>query len=78
MLISAYPTRLGAIYAYRRSVVAIIAARNYGMPADPGRSTRVPRKGKLFESADEAVADIKSGDILLCGGLSPPGADRIY
>jgi len=29
----------------------------------------VPNKRKVWESADEAVKDVKSGDVLLCGGM---------
>lgn len=31
-------------------------------------STPLPNKSKVWESVDEAVKDVKSGDTLLCGG----------
>lgn len=36
--------------------------RKYSLPAEP------PKKSKVWDSVDEAVKDIKSGDVLLCGG----------
>lgn len=35
--------------------------------------SHTPKKSKVWESADEAVKDIKSGDILLCGGFGAAG-----
>ncbi|TFK27426.1 succinyl-CoA:3-ketoacid-coenzyme A transferase [Coprinopsis marcescibilis] len=35
--------------------------------------TNTPRKSKVWDSAEEAVADIKSGDVLLCGGFGAAG-----
>ena len=48
-----------------------------GLPCGVGRSAYstaapeevVPRKKKVWESVDEAVADVKSGDIVLSGGM---------
>lgn len=40
--------------------------RYYGTPVN----LPVPNKKKVWDSADEAVKDVKSGDILLCGGTS--------
>lgn len=28
-----------------------------------------PRQSKVWSSAEEAVKDVKSGDVLLCGGM---------
>ncbi|KAG6898246.1 hypothetical protein C0992_002260 [Termitomyces sp. T32_za158] len=39
--------------------------RKYGTPTE----TAAPRKSKLWKSADEAIKDVKSGDVLLCGGV---------
>ncbi|RDB24177.1 Succinyl-CoA:3-ketoacid coenzyme A transferase 1, mitochondrial [Hypsizygus marmoreus] len=36
-------------------------------------SASVPNKSKLWESAEEAVEDIKSGDVLMCGGFGLTG-----
>ncbi|KAF7322611.1 Succinyl-CoA:3-ketoacid-coenzyme A transferase [Mycena chlorophos] len=43
--------------------------RNYAsqLPSEP------PTKSKVWASADEAVKDVKSGDILLCGGFGAAG-----
>jgi 3-oxoacid CoA-transferase len=39
-------------------------ARCYSVAAD----APVPKSTKVWESVDEAVKDVKSGDTLLCGG----------
>ncbi|KAH9043154.1 3-oxoacid CoA-transferase [Lactarius pseudohatsudake] len=39
--------------------------RAYSVPANP----QVPRKKKVWNSADEAVSAVKSGDVLLSGGF---------
>lgn len=49
-----YPARLSL--ALRLSTVRCYSA------------SPVPRKTKVWDSVDEAVKDVKSGDILLCGG----------
>lgn len=36
-------------------------------------STPLPNKSKVWESVDEAVKDVKSGDTLLCGGFGLAG-----
>ncbi|KAH8834005.1 succinyl-CoA:3-ketoacid-coenzyme A transferase [Flagelloscypha sp. PMI_526] len=36
-------------------------------------SEQVPSSGKVYESVDAAVKDVKSGDILLCGGFGLGG-----
>lgn len=41
-----------------------LRARWYSTPTE----TPLPNKSKVWESVDEAVKDVKSGDILLCGG----------
>ena len=40
--------------------------RGLSTPAD----LPIPNKSKVWDSADEAVKDIKSGSVLLCGGES--------
>ncbi|KAJ7739680.1 hypothetical protein DFH07DRAFT_965663 [Mycena maculata] len=45
----------------------IPSVRKYSMPAEP------PKKSKVWESVDEAVKDVKSGDVLLCGGFGAAG-----
>ncbi|KAH7927092.1 3-oxoacid CoA-transferase [Leucogyrophana mollusca] len=46
-----------------------ITIRQYSTPTD----LPVPNKKKVWESADEAVKDVKSGDVLLCGGFGLAG-----
>ncbi|KAJ7491296.1 hypothetical protein FB451DRAFT_637772 [Mycena latifolia] len=51
--------------ALRLAVFASLS-RKYSLPAEP------PKKSKVW-AVDEAVADIKSGDVLLCGGFGAAG-----
>jgi len=44
----------------------IVRVRTYSTPTD----LPVPDKKKVWSSADEAVKDIKSGDVLLSAGMS--------
>jgi 3-oxoacid CoA-transferase len=46
--------------------LTIINARYYGMQADA--QIPIPKRKKVWDSVDEAVRDVKSGDVLLCGG----------
>ncbi|KAJ7273153.1 hypothetical protein C8J57DRAFT_1316931 [Mycena rebaudengoi] len=48
-------------------ISTLSAVRKYSAPAEP------PKKSKLWASADEAVKDVKSGDVLLCGGFGAAG-----
>ena len=48
--------------AARTSVFA--TSRKYSIPTD----APIRDKSKLWRSADEAVKDVKSRDVLLCGG----------
>ncbi|KAJ6606469.1 hypothetical protein DFH09DRAFT_1017488 [Mycena vulgaris] len=52
--------------ALRLTVFASLA-RKYSLPTEP------PKKSKVWKSVDEAVGDIKSGDVLLCGGFGAAG-----
>lgn len=45
-----------------RLAVFTSVTRKYSLPAEP------PKKSKVWDSVDEAVKDIKSGDVLLCAG----------
>ena len=42
------------------------SSRLFSTPTD----IPIPNKSKVWDSADEAVKDIKSGAVLLCGGKS--------
>jgi hypothetical protein len=55
---------LPSISALRTAVAASRGVRAYTVVADAA----VPKKKKVWESADEAVADIKSGSMILSGG----------
>lgn len=46
----------------------IHAVRSYAVVADAA----LPKRTKVWDSIDEAVKDVKSGDILLSGGMSRP------
>ncbi|KAF8914046.1 hypothetical protein CPB84DRAFT_1669811 [Gymnopilus junonius] len=50
--------------AYHRRI-----SRGFSTPAD----LNIPNKSKVWGSADEAVKDIKSGSVLLCGGFGLAG-----
>ncbi|KAJ6547036.1 succinyl-CoA:3-ketoacid-coenzyme A transferase [Mycena capillaripes] len=50
-----------------RLAVFLSANRKYSLPSEP------PRKSKVWDSVDKAVGDIKSGDVLLCGGFGAAG-----
>ncbi|KAJ3512907.1 hypothetical protein NMY22_g15198 [Coprinellus aureogranulatus] len=55
---------------YLRGVTATrFSVRFYSIAVD----SHTPKKSKVWASADEAVKDIKSGDILLCGGFGAAG-----
>lgn len=45
-------------------VVHFVRVRAYTVPADP----HIPKKTKVWDSVDEAVGTVKSGDVLLSGG----------
>lgn len=54
-------------HRHARITVAVFRlgpVRKYSVPVD----IPVPRKSKIWDSVDEAVKDVKSGDVLLCGG----------
>jgi hypothetical protein len=57
------------LLAYRSSRPAlrltVSVTRKYSavLPSEP------PKKSKVWDSVDEAVGDINSGDVLLCGGV---------
>lgn len=58
-----YRTRLANGVTLRVSAFTPVV-RKYSTPTD----LPVPKKTKVWESVDEAVKDVKSGDVLLCGG----------
>jgi 3-oxoacid CoA-transferase len=63
LLAHLYRARLPTPGATLRISAFAASSRNYSVPI-------VTPKSKLWNSAEEAVKDVKSGDILLCGGLS--------
>mgnify|MGYP002402594563 FL=1 len=50
--------------AHLRGVPSRLTVRLYSIALDKSN----PKTSKVWASADEAVRDVKSGDILLCGG----------
>ncbi|KAI0065421.1 3-oxoacid CoA-transferase [Artomyces pyxidatus] len=52
-----------------RARVALVVLRAYSVSTD----LPVPKKKKVWDSADEAVKDVKSGDTLLSGGFGLSG-----
>ncbi|GLB35453.1 putative key enzyme for ketone body catabolism [Lyophyllum shimeji] len=68
MFAQVYRTRLASGATLRISAF-VSTSRKYSTHVD----IPVPKKSKLWDSADEAVQDIKSGDVLLCGGFGAAG-----
>lgn len=52
-----------------RAATVFLRARWYSTPTE----VPLPNKSKVWASADEAVKDVKSGDVLLCGGFGLAG-----
>ncbi|KAJ6488563.1 succinyl-CoA:3-ketoacid-coenzyme A transferase [Mycena vitilis] len=50
-----------------RLAVSLSVTRRYSLPSEP------PKKSKVWDSVDEAIGDIKSGDVLLCAGFGAAG-----
>ena len=61
-LVQARPALVLLALPSARSVPA--KQRHYSIPAD----TLIPKKSKVWNSADEAIKDVKSGSVLFCGG----------
>ncbi|KAJ7090304.1 hypothetical protein B0H15DRAFT_922457 [Mycena belliarum] len=53
--------------AWRLTVFASLKRKYSQLPSEP------PKKSKVWGSIDEAVGDIKSGDVLLCAGFGAAG-----
>jgi len=68
MFAQVYRARLASGATLRISTF-VSTSRYYSTPTD----IPVPNKSKLWDSADEAVKDVKSGDMLLCGGFGAAG-----
>ncbi|KAG5651094.1 hypothetical protein H0H81_009870 [Sphagnurus paluster] len=67
MLVQVYRARLSSGATLRISAF-VSTSRNYSTPIETP-----PQKSKLWDSVDDAVKDIKSGDVLLCGGFGLAG-----
>ena len=59
-----YRARLANASRSLTVTVSTTTSRKYSIPTDSPKS-------KLWRCVDEAVKDIKSGDVLMCGGPSP-------
>ncbi|RDB24178.1 Succinyl-CoA:3-ketoacid coenzyme A transferase 1, mitochondrial [Hypsizygus marmoreus] len=68
MFVQVYRARLASSATLRVAAFGS-TSRRYSTPAD----IPIPNKSKLWKSADEAIQDIKSGDVLLCGGFGLAG-----
>ncbi|KAF5386927.1 hypothetical protein D9615_001929 [Tricholomella constricta] len=68
MFVQLYRARLPSGAALRISAY-VSTSRKYSTPSD----IPVSNKSKLWGSAEEAVKDIKSGDVLMCGGFGLAG-----
>ncbi|KAF8061627.1 succinyl-CoA:3-ketoacid-coenzyme A transferase [Lyophyllum atratum] len=68
MFAQVYRTRL-ASGATLRLTAFVSTSRKYSTPTD----IPVPNTSKIWDSADDAVKDIKSGQVLLCGGFGAAG-----
>ncbi|KAF9466260.1 3-oxoacid CoA-transferase [Collybia nuda] len=68
LLAPVYRTRLASGVCLRIFTV-VPASRKYSTPTD----IPIPNKSKVWNSAEEAVKDIKSGDVLMCGGFGLAG-----
>ncbi|KAH9482396.1 Succinyl-CoA:3-ketoacid coenzyme A transferase 1, mitochondrial [Psilocybe cubensis] len=64
----AYRLRVATLSPLQLTAVCV-RRRQYSIPTD----LPVPSKSKVWDSADEAVKDIKSGSVLLCGGFGLAG-----
>jgi hypothetical protein len=49
---------------FKPRATIFLRARWYSTPTE----LPLPNKSKVWKSVDEAVKDVKSGDVLLCGG----------
>lgn len=65
LLAHLYGARLVTPGAALRISTFATSSRKYSIPTD----APITPKSKLWNSAEEAVKDVKSGDVLLCGGL---------
>ncbi|KAG6868214.1 hypothetical protein C0993_006077 [Termitomyces sp. T159_Od127] len=68
MYAQVYRARLASGASLRISAF-FATSRKYSTATD----SPAPRKSKLWKSADEAIQDVKSGDVLLCGGFGAAG-----
>ncbi|KAG6865618.1 hypothetical protein C0991_000905 [Blastosporella zonata] len=69
MYAQVYRVRLASSKATLRISAFASTSRKYSTPVD----TPAPKKSKVWDSIDDAVKDVKSGDTLLCGGFGLAG-----
>ncbi|GBE82066.1 3-oxoacid CoA-transferase [Sparassis crispa] len=63
-MFAALKPRASALRVRPRATILVQRIRFYSIPAD-----LVPKKTKVWDNIDEALADVKSGDIVLSGGF---------
>ncbi|PPQ83264.1 hypothetical protein CVT25_004003 [Psilocybe cyanescens] len=68
-LTQAYRTRASVLPSLQLTTLVAVHRRQYSIPTD----IPIPNKSKVWDSADEAVKDIKSGSVILCGGFGLAG-----
>ncbi|KAG1882890.1 3-oxoacid CoA-transferase [Suillus subluteus] len=62
-------SRATLVSVFKPRATVFLRARWYSTPAE----LPLPNKSKVWKSVDEAVKDVKSGDVLLCGGFGLAG-----
>ena len=58
--------RVAHVSTLRCALAFAPRVRHYGTPVD----LPIPKKSKVWDSVDEAVKDVKTGDMILSGGTS--------
>ncbi|KAG1774773.1 3-oxoacid CoA-transferase [Suillus placidus] len=62
-------SRATLVPVFKPRATVFLRARWYSTPTE----LPLPNKSKVWKSVDEAVKDVKSGDVLLCGGFGLAG-----
>lgn len=62
---------MSVLVRIRRPLLIALPSRHCRFYSTPLDTAPVPNVRKVYESADEAVKDVKSGDTILSGGKSP-------
>ncbi|KAG1794218.1 uncharacterized protein HD556DRAFT_1443166 [Suillus plorans] len=68
-MLATYISRATLVPVFKPHATIFLRARWYSTPSE----LPLPNKSKVWESVDEAVKDVKSGDVVLCGGFGLAG-----